>query len=174
MSLRIRRLEPSDDRRRFASGNPDLDRFFQRFAGQNQFRHHLGVTYIAVAEDRILGFVTVAPSEIEIDALTEERRRQLPRYPLPVLRVARLAVAEHAQGCGIGKALLRFALDLARRTAEEIGCIGVVVDAKPDAQAFYRRYGFEPFGVLEGALLDRPEPTPMFLPVSAIPPSRAG
>ncbi|WP_295405306.1 GNAT family N-acetyltransferase [uncultured Thiocystis sp.] len=174
MSLRIRRLEPSDDRRRFASGNPDLDRFFQRFAGQNQFRHHLGVTYIAVAEDGILGFVTVAPSEIEIDALTEERRRQLPRYPLPVLRVARLAVAEHAQGCGIGKALLRFALDLARRTAEEIGCIGVVVDAKPDAQAFYRRYGFEPFGVLEGALLDRPEPTPMFLPVSAIPASRAG
>jgi predicted acetyltransferase len=65
-------------------------------------------------------------------------------------------------------------LDLARRTAEEIGCIGVVVDAKPDAQAFYRRYGFEPFGVLEGALLDRPEPTPMFLPVSAIPASRAG
>ena len=174
MSFRIRRLEPSDDRRRFASGNPDLDRFFQRFAGQNQFRHHLGVTYIAVAEDRILGFVTVAPSEIEIDALTEERRRQLPRYPLPVLRVARLAVAEHAQGCGIGKALLRFALDLARRTAEEVGCIGVVVDAKPDAQAFYRHYGFEPFGVLEGALLDRPEPTPMFLPVSAIPASRAG
>lgn len=174
MSFRIRRLEPSDDRRRFASGNPDLDRFFQRFAGQNQFRHHLGVTYIAVAEDRILGFVTVAPSEIEIDALTEERRRQLPRYPLPVLRVARLAVAEHVQGCGIGKALLRFALDLARRTAEEVGCIGVVVDAKPDAQAFYRHYGFEPFGVLEGALLDRPEPTPMFLPVSAIPASRAG
>lgn len=171
MSLRVRRLEPSDDRRRFSSGNPDLDRFFQRFAGQNQFRHHLGVTYIAVAEEHILGFVTVAPSEIEIDALPGERRRQLPRYPLPVLRVARLAVAEQAQGCGIGKALLRFALDLARRTAEKIGCVGVVVDAKPEAQAFYLRYGFEPFAALEGALLDRPEPIPMFLPLSAIPPS---
>jgi hypothetical protein len=51
MNLGIRRLEPSDDRRRFTSGNPALDRFFQRFAGQNQFRHHVGVTYIAVAED---------------------------------------------------------------------------------------------------------------------------
>lgn len=171
MKLRIRRLEPSDDRHRFNSGNPDLDRFFQRFAGQNQFRHHLGVTYVAVAEDQILGFVTVAPSEIEIDGLSGERRRQLPRYPLPVLRVARLAVAEPAQGCGIGKALLRFALDLARRTAEKIGCAGVVVDAKPEAQAFYLRYGFEPFAVLEGALLDRPEPIPMFLPLSAIPAS---
>ena len=169
MSLRIRRLEPSDDRRGFSSGTPDLDRFFQRFAGQDQFRHYLGVTYVAVAVDTILGFVTVAPSEIVIDALLEASRRQLPRYPLPVLRVARLAVAESAQGDGIGKALLRFALDLACRTAEEIGCVGVVVDAKPEALAFYRRYGFEPFAVLEGALLGRPEPVPMFLPLSAIP-----
>lgn len=171
MTLRIRRLEPTDDRRRFASGNPDLDRFFQRFAGQNQFRHHIGVTYIALAEDTILGFVTVAPSEIELSALPKERSRQLPRYPLPVLRVARLAVAEQAQGHGVGKALLRFALALARQMAEEVGCIGVVVDAKPEAQAFYRQYGFEAFRVLEGALLERPEPLPMFLPLSAIPSS---
>jgi hypothetical protein len=82
MSLRIRRLEPSDDRRGFSSGNPDLDRFFQRFAGQNQFRYHLGLTYAAVVGDAILGFVTVAPSEIVIDALPEASRRQLPRYPL--------------------------------------------------------------------------------------------
>ncbi len=169
MSLLIRRLEPGDDRRRFTSGNPDLDRFFQRFAGQNQFRHHLGVTYIAMEADAILGFVTVAPSEIEIDAFPIDRRRQLPRYPLPVLRVARLAVAEQAQGGGIGNTLLRFTLELARRTADEIGCVGVVVDAKPDATAFYQRYGFEPLAVVEGALLHRPEPIPMFLPLSAIP-----
>jgi hypothetical protein len=32
---------------------------------------------------------------------------------------------------------LRFALTLASRTADEIGCVGVVVDAKPEALAFY-------------------------------------
>ncbi|RKT47554.1 GNAT family N-acetyltransferase [Thiocapsa rosea] len=169
MSLRIRRLEPGDDRRRFTSGNPDLDRFFQRFAGQNQFRHHLGVTYIAVEADDISGFITVAPSEIEIDSFPVDRRRQLPRYPLPVLRLARLAVAKQAQGGGVGNALLRFGLALACRTADEIGCVGVVVDAKPEATAFYRRYGFEPLAVIEGGLLHRPEPIPMFLPISAIP-----
>lgn len=169
MRFLIRRLESGDDRSRFASGDPDLDRFFQRFAGQNQFRHHLGVTYIAVDDEQILGFVTVSPSEIEIDALPADRRRRLPRYPLPVLRVARLAVAEQAQGYGIGRALLRFALTLACRTANEIGCIGVVVDAKPQAQTFYLAHGFEPLDVIEGALLDRPEPVPMFLPLSAIP-----
>lgn len=169
MSVTIRRLEPGDDRDRFCSGHPDLDRFFHRFAGQNQFRHHVGVTYIAVEDDAILGFVTVSPSEIEIDALPADRRRRLPRYPLPTLRLARLAVAQSAQGRGIGQALLRFALTLARRMADEIGCVGVVVDAKPEAQTFYLRYGFESMSAIEGVLLDRPEPTPMFLPMSAIP-----
>jgi GNAT superfamily N-acetyltransferase len=169
MSVTIRRLKPGDDRDRFCSGHPDLDRFFHRFAGQNQFRHHVGVTYIAVEDDAILGFVTVSPSEIEIDALPADRRRLLPRYPLPTLRLARLAVAQSAQGRGIGQALLRFALTLARRMADEIGCVGVVVDAKPEAQTFYLRYGFESMSAIEGVLLDRPEPTPMFLPLSAIP-----
>lgn len=169
MSVTIRRLEPDDDRERFCSGHPDVDRFFHGFAGQNQFRHHVGVTYIAVEDDAILGFVTVSPSEIEIDALPADRRRRLPRYPLPVLRLARLAVAENAQDRGVGQALLRFALTLARRMADEIGCVGVVVDAKPEAQTFYRRYGFELASAVEGLLLDRPEPIPMFLPLSAIP-----
>jgi hypothetical protein len=48
----VRRLEPRDDRTRFRSGNVDLDRFFARYAGQNQFRHHIGTTYVAVDEER--------------------------------------------------------------------------------------------------------------------------
>ena len=135
MSIQIRVLEPGDDRSRFSSGNPDLDRFFHRFAGQNQFRHHIGVTYVAIDGGDILGFLTVAASEIAIDALPEARRGRLPRYPLPVLRVARLAVSVSARGRGIGQALLRHALRLARRTAAEIGCVGVVVDAKPEVLA---------------------------------------
>jgi GNAT superfamily N-acetyltransferase len=168
MSIQIRVLEPGDQRSRFNSGSPDLDRYFHRFAGQNQFRHHIGVTCVTVEGGDILGFVTVAASEIAIDALPPEHRGRLPRYPVPVLRVARLAVSVSGRGRGIGRALLRYVLHLARRTAGEIGCVGVVVDAKPEAQGFYLRYGFEPLTVVEGALLDRPEPTPMFLPLSAI------
>jgi GNAT superfamily N-acetyltransferase len=171
MSIQIRVLEPGDDRSRFSSGNPDLDRFFHRFAGQNQFRQHIGVTYVAMDDGDILGFLTVAASEIAIDALPAEHRRRLPRYPLPVLRVARLAVSVSGRGRGVGRALLRHALRLARRTAKEIGCVGLVVDAKPEALGFYLRYGFEALSVVEGTLLDRPEPTPMFLPLSAIPPA---
>ena len=67
--IRIRRLEPQDDRCGFRSGNIDLDRFFQRYAGQNQFRHHIGATYIAVQDVQIAGFATVASGERAADPL---------------------------------------------------------------------------------------------------------
>jgi len=53
--------------------------------------------------------------------------------------------------------------------ADRVGCIGVLVDAKPDAVEYYRRYGFEELDILEGALGDRPPPIPMFLPLAAVP-----
>ncbi len=171
MSLRVRRLEPDDDRATFRSGNLDLDRFFLRYAGQNQFRHHIGTTYIAVDEvGFIAGFATVTPSEIAAEILpTVAQRKHLPRYPLPVLRLARLAVDERARGQGIGHLLLRTVLLLARQVAADVGCVAVVVDAKPEAVAFYERLGFIQLDSIAGHLGDRPQPLPMFLEIGQVP-----
>jgi GNAT superfamily N-acetyltransferase len=166
--VEIRRLRKSDDRARFQSGDPDLDRFFHSFAGQNQFRHHVGVTYVAVEADAVRGYVTVAPAGIEIDDLPAAMRKNLPRYPLPVLRLARLAVDARFRGRRLGEELLRFVLELARTMAEEYGCVGVVVDAKAAAVSFYARYGFQAMDAVEGLSDARPRPTPMFLPTSEI------
>ena len=165
----IHRLRSADDRSGFSSGHPDLDRFFVRYAGQNQFRHHIGTTYIAVEGDRILGFVTISASSIEVRQLPAGSRRKLPRYPIPVLRLARLAVDQRARGQGIGLALLRAVLTLARQMSNDVGCVGVVVDAKPGALDFYIQFGFEEIEVTVGRLGDRPEPVPLFLEIGAIP-----
>lgn len=133
MPLLIRRLRPDDDRSGFRCGDIDLDRFFQRYAGQNQFRHQIGVTYVALDEGRIVGFATVAPSEVDVGFLPEAAQRRLPRHPLPVLRLARLAVDVRDQRRGIGLALLRTVFVLAREMCVALGCVGVVVDAKPEA-----------------------------------------
>ena len=166
--MEIRALRPSDDRSLFRSGDEALDRFFHRYAGQNQFRHHLGVTYVAVDGNRVLGFATVAPRHILIEDLPERLRKKLPSYPLPVLGLARLAVDEAARGMGLGARLLRFVLELATKMADELGCAGVVVDAKPNAVDFYTKYGFTPFEQLEGKPDTRPRSTPMWLPMQAI------
>jgi len=166
--MQIRALGAADDRSRFRSGDPDLDRFLQKFAAQNQFRHYVGVTYVAVDEQSVLGFATVAPGHVEIERLPVADRNKLPRYPLPVLRLARLAVDRSVQGQGLGTRLLRFVLQLAERMADEYGCSGVVVDAKPGAAEFYARYGFTPVEAVLGISEARPRPKPMFLAMRAI------
>ena len=167
--MEIRRLGPDDDRSRFRSGNPDLDRFFALYAGQNQFRHHLGTTYVALEDGAIVAFATVAPSEIAPADRPKGRALKLPRYPLPVLRLARLAVDERAQGRGVGRALLRAVFRLARRMAEDLGCVGFLVDAKPDAVSFYAKLGFVALEARSGFLGDRPVPQPMFIELGALP-----
>jgi GNAT superfamily N-acetyltransferase len=166
--VEIRALRETDDRSGFSSGDPDIDRFFSLYAGQNQFRHHVGVTYVAVEARAISGFVTVSACSIDTADLPARSRKRLPRYPLPALRVARLGVDQAAQGAGVGAALLRFAFGLARQMERDVGCVGVVVDAKPGAVAFYEQLGFFALETEQGDLRARPRPTAMFLPLSRI------
>ncbi len=118
---------------------------------------------MAIEDRRVLGYATVTPGHVEIDALPVRFRRKLPRYPLPVLRLARLAVDQSVHGQGIGAQLLRFVLDLAVRMGGDYGCLGVVADVKTDASEFYKQYGFIPLETLEGRADVRPQPVPMFL-----------
>ena len=71
-------------------------------------------------------------------------RKRLPKYPVPVVHIARLAVDQDAQGQGLGACLLVHALRIARMVADEVGVRAVEVIAKdPAARDFYRKFGFE-------------------------------
>lgn len=167
-AVEIRPLAREDNRSDFSCGQSDIDRFFEHYAGQNQFKLHLAVTYVAVLDGRIVGFATVAASAIERGSVPSARlRKRLPGYPLPVLRLARLGVDTRAQSLGIGKTLLGYVLGLALEQRDRLGCVGVVTDAKEQALDFYRALGFIPIeGVREGLLVG--EPMPMFLGIETI------
>lgn len=166
--VEIRLLRREGDRSVFSCGEPALDRFFQHYAGQNQFKLHLAATWVAVRASDLLGFATVASGSIERRSVPDERlRTRLPEYPLPVLRLARLGVDRRAQGLGLGSALVRHVLRMALSQRDQVGCVGVVTDAKPSAVAFYEGLGFTPLsGVREG--LVHGDPTPMFLGIATI------
>jgi GNAT superfamily N-acetyltransferase len=168
VAIEVRLLEETDDRSSFQSGDEPLDLFFRRYAGQNQFRHHIGTTYVAVESETLPGFATLTVGHVEIENLPPSLRKKLPDYPLPILRPARLAVDRNAQGRGVGERLMRTVFSIAIELREKLGCVGVVVDAKPGAENYYSRRGFVELEVLEGALEERPAPKPMFLPVSAV------
>ncbi len=96
----------------------------------------------------------------------------MPPYPLPVLRIARLAVSDADQGRGLGGALLRFCIELAEQLRDEVGCVGIVVDAKPKSTALYSRYGFVDVDAVEGAAAFIPRAVLIFLPLLTVPVKR--
>lgn len=147
MTLRFTLLEPAvHDRAGFRCGEATLDEFIARYASQN---HRLGLATTQVLIDdeapaRIIGYASVAMAQLDLEALQPEDRRRLPRYPLPALRVGRLAVATADQRQGHGETLLGYIIDRALSLRQsEVGVCVVLVDALHDrAAAFYTAYGF--------------------------------
>lgn len=60
-----------------------------------------------------------------------------------MFRLGRLAMAMPHRRKGIGEHLLFDAIDRVTRIKNEVGGIGLVVNAKHSAIDFYQRYGFE-------------------------------
>jgi len=164
----IRRLLVDDDTSSFRCGDPEYDLFLQRYAGQNQDRLFVGTTYAALDGQRVVGYVTVAVGQIDRDDIPDETQRGLPRYPLPVLRLARLAVDEAFQGRGLGRRLAAYAFAVALQVRAAAGCIGVVVDALPNRVGFYADLGFLELELTSGQSPIRPRPVAMFLPLASV------
>ncbi len=144
----------------FACGQPPLDAFLHAHANQYEKRR-LGKTYVAVprGEKRVLGYYTLAASSVAFDHLPPAATRKLPKHPVPVILLARLAVDRSVQGSGLGEDLLLDALARALTLSESLGIHAIEVHAlNNDAAAFYKKYGFV-------TLVDRP--LHLFLPLAA-------
>lgn len=137
-------LGNSHDRKSFHSGSEPLDDYFATKVTQD-IRRSLTKCFVAVDElDRIAGFYTLSASHIVLSDLPPEMSRKLPKIPIPVARVGRLAVDKEYQGQGLGGALLFDAI--MRATQAGIGVYAVVVEAKDEQAAdFYEHFGFIPF-----------------------------
>ena len=146
MSLCIAGLDKHHDRTDFDCGEPQLNTYLQRLARQ-QSQRDFSRTYVAYDTDeatRIQGFYAISSGSIDFKNLPAGLK--LPRYPVPVARMGRLAVDVRAQGKGVGAALLVHAMQLSATLAQQIGVYALVVDAKHEAAAaFYARYGFQRF-----------------------------
>jgi len=101
--IEIRRISQKDDTASFACGNSELDTYLKTYARQNQFRHYIGTTYVAVKDAGILGYVSLSAGSIYAEEISDALRRKLPQYPLPILRLTRMAVDHRHQGRGIGR-----------------------------------------------------------------------
>lgn len=133
------------DRNSFTCGVAALDDYLRRRAGQHQ-RDGIATTHVLIDEadpGRILGYCALSAAQLHLQELHEEDRKRLPAYPVPAIRVSRLAVSSAEQGNGYGQLLLGHAVNLALSVRQAMGVRVLIVDAK-DAKvaAFYESFGF--------------------------------
>jgi predicted GNAT family N-acyltransferase len=137
----VERLSSQQDRSNFDCGVDELNSYLQRYSSQHE-RKGIGRTYVAVkrSEMRVLGYYTIWSSAVAFDTVPEN----LPRHPVPVALVGRLAVDNTVRGEKLGETLLIHALRSAQRAARIVGIYAVVVEALDySAKSFYLKYGFQ-------------------------------
>lgn len=158
-------IEADDASAGFSCGKHSLDDYFRRHAASNDAAG-IGRTYVLHREaqpgnslPRVLGYYTLSMAVAAAAQVSGVIKKKLPRYPLPVALVGRLAIDQRAQGRRFGELLLMDALRRVVDAAAIVGCVGVVVDAKDDdAERFYAKYDFSTVAA-EGW------PRRMFLPI---------
>ena len=161
--MRIRRLRASDPVEGFSSGDAGLDRYLQAYAAYNQDALGIGVTYVIPTDGGLAGFVTLIAASIRRDDVPLRSPDAYPRYPLPALRLAQLAVDSRVQSAGLGSALVAYARQVAEVMRSKVGCAGLIVDALPSAVSYYEKLGFRAIRAVEGNSAARPRPVPMWL-----------
>jgi GNAT superfamily N-acetyltransferase len=148
LNYEIEPLGAHHDRAAFSCGVEQLDRYFREQAGQERRKDVAAIFVLRLLDtDQVAGYYTLSATSIEPLSLPQGLIKRLPRYPtLPALLVGRLAADRRFQGQGIGRMLLMSALARSLELREQLGAIGVVVDAKSDAaRDFYEKYGFMRF-----------------------------
>lgn len=145
MAYAIRPLDAEARTAGFACGEKPLDEYLRRYASQDIKR---GVARVFIASptkqpEGVAGFYTLSAASISAETLPETWRKKLPRYPVPVALLGRLAVHQQSQGQGLGSILLADACKRVAAASHTLAVAAIVVDAKsPKAAALYQHFSF--------------------------------
>ena len=141
---RIEKLRPDHLLEEFDCGREALNRYLLRHAWTNQ-QAGAAQTYVGLVGDTVVGYHTLAVGHVTREEAPERVIKGLARHPVPVMLLARLAVDRRWQGQGVGKALLKDAMERTLQAAEIAGIRAFAVHAKDEeARCFYQRFDFIP------------------------------
>ena len=142
---RVEKLNASHSSEAFACGKEALDRFLKRFALINQKAGSAQTYVVCRGGQRIVGYYSLCVGAVEQAEAPSRVTKGLARHPIPVMLLARLAIDQSEQGCGLGKALLKDALLRTTQAADIAGIRALLVHAKDDeARSWYEALDFEP------------------------------
>jgi GNAT superfamily N-acetyltransferase len=142
--VRVERLGEGHDRAGFHCDNDALDRWFHDHALAAQ-KQDTARTFVLIDDtDPVVGYYSLSMGSVMSAEAPRRLTRGLPRYPVPIVLLARLAIDRAEQGKGLGISLLFEALHRASLAAEHAAARLIAVDPIDDnARAFYLRWGLQ-------------------------------
>jgi GNAT superfamily N-acetyltransferase len=141
---RVEKLRPDHPIEGFDCGKEELNRYLLRYSWQNQ-QAGAAQTYIGLVGDSVIGYHTLAVGHVNQEDAPERLTKGLARYPVPIMLLARLAVDRRWHGKGVGKALLKDAMQRTLQAADIAGVRAFAVHAKDEeARSFYQKFDFIP------------------------------
>ncbi len=121
-----------------------MDEWLRRYGLQSQSQH-ISRTYVTCRGGVVVGFYSLCAASVEPHTVPDRIKKGLPRYPMPVTLLTRMAVDHREHGQGLGAALLKDALLRYLSAADVVASRALLVHALDEkAAAFYRHFGFEP------------------------------
>jgi GNAT superfamily N-acetyltransferase len=139
-------LHPDHTTERFDCGRESLNLWLTRHASQAAAAGSAR-TYVIVDghQSRVVGYHALTAAGLEREAATERVIKGMPRYPVPVVLLARLAVDLSVTSRGLGAWLLSDAMLRTLAAAQTIGVRALLVHAEDEhARGFYLRHGLQP------------------------------
>jgi GNAT superfamily N-acetyltransferase len=162
MMFQFRALDKQARVGEFDCGVQVLNDYLQRYASQDVRRNVARVFVCSPMAElaKVAGYYTLSAATVQCTDLPVALAKKLPRYPIPVALMGRLAVDTSFQGQGVGSISLIDACKKLKRAQDFLAVAGLVVDAKDEsAVRFYLHFGFVRLGVSMR----------LFLPMEAMP-----
>jgi len=141
-ALTIEKLKRNHAVDGFDCGREQLNRFLIRFAFPNQ-QAGASQTYVGLSANQVIGFYTLVVGQVRYNDAPERLTKGLAHHPVPIMLLARLAVAVSWQGKSVGAGLLKDAMRRTLQAADIAGIRAFGVHAKDnEARTWYERFGF--------------------------------
>lgn len=128
-------------RKRVKKHSKEMDDFLFNEAFEDQEKG-LSTTYLFIHDSKLVAYLSLCNDAIQLD-FEEKTDMGLSYTTEPAIKIARLAVSNEAQGMGLGRDAIEFAIVVSQNIRELSGVVFLTLDCYEHRLSYYEKFGFE-------------------------------